>query len=112
MPQMADSSAEPIPPGTWEFGVQLLFARREDGGFHVYSPDVPGLHLHGSDLAAIRAEIEPIIKDLLYYNLKVIIDNIRWVPSLDEMVHRMARPKATTKPKPSSEFLVLVGRAA
>jgi predicted RNase H-like HicB family nuclease len=113
MPLMADSPAQPLGPGVREFGIQLHFAREEDGRFHVYSPSVPGLHLHGSDLAAVRAEIEPIIKDLVYFNLKLIIDQIRWVPSLDEMVHRIAKPKGKSKaPAESSEFLVLVGRAA
>lgn len=79
---MAEEPSRSYPPGAWEFGVQLFFARREDGRFHVYSPDVPGLQLHGSDLAAIRAEIEPIIKDLLYFNRKVIVDKVRWVQRL------------------------------
>lgn len=110
---MAESSA--AQHDTREFAIQLLFARRNDGRFHVHSPNVPGLHLAGRDLAAIRSDIEPIIKDLLYFNSKVIIDEIRWVPSLEEIVNRMAKPRTEPTLEPegeSSEFLVIVGRAA
>ena len=102
-------------PEISEFAIQLLFARRGDGRFHVYSPNVPGLHLAGSDLAVIRSDIEPIIKVLLYFNSNVIVDQIRWVPSLEEMVTRMAKPGAEPPPQPkdeSPEYLVIVGRAA
>jgi hypothetical protein len=96
-----------------EFAIQLLFLRCEDGRFRVHSPDVPGLHLAGSDLAAIRTDIEPIIKDLLYFNSKLIIDQIHWVPSLEGIVAEMAESKSAPPTKDrSSEFLVIVGRAA
>ena len=30
--------------------VELVFAPREEGGFHVYAPDLPGLHTQGDTL--------------------------------------------------------------
>jgi predicted RNase H-like HicB family nuclease len=30
--------------------VELVFAPQEEGGFHVYAPDLPGLHTQGDTL--------------------------------------------------------------
>lgn len=30
--------------------IELVFEPLEDGGFHVYAPDLPGLHTQGNDL--------------------------------------------------------------
>jgi predicted RNase H-like HicB family nuclease len=30
--------------------VELVFEPQEEGGFHVYAPDLPGLHTQGDDL--------------------------------------------------------------
>jgi predicted RNase H-like HicB family nuclease len=30
--------------------VELVFAPQEEGGFHVYAPDLPGLHTQGETL--------------------------------------------------------------
>ncbi|HKO10122.1 MAG TPA: hypothetical protein VJ487_20630 [Alphaproteobacteria bacterium] len=68
-----------------EFMIQILFKKSGDGRFHVHSPDLAGLHLAGRDLATIRADLEPIVKDLLFYNSNVIADKIRWVPRLEEI---------------------------
>jgi hypothetical protein len=96
-----------------EFAIQLLFDRRRDGRFHVHSPNVPGLHLAGRDLGEIREDIEPIVKDLLYHNSNVIVDQIRWVPSLEEVVSRMSGASARRKNAPPGPTTLLVtGRAA
>jgi len=29
--------------------IELVFEPREEGGFHVYAPDLPGLHTQGED---------------------------------------------------------------
>lgn len=36
---MADSSKE----------IELVFEPRDEGGYHVYAPDLPGLHTQGDD---------------------------------------------------------------
>lgn len=90
-----------------EFAIQLFFDKRRDGRIHVHSPSVPGLHLAGDDLQSIQADIEPIVKDLLYHNSNLIVDKIDWVPSLEEVVKQMAEP-----PEPKSKFLLIHGRAA
>ena len=30
--------------------IELVFKPREQGGFHVYAPDLPGLHAQGVDI--------------------------------------------------------------
>ncbi len=30
--------------------VELVFEPQEEGGYHVYAPDLPGLHTQGDDL--------------------------------------------------------------
>ena len=30
--------------------IELVFEPQEEGGFHVYAPDLPGLHTQGNDL--------------------------------------------------------------
>jgi predicted RNase H-like HicB family nuclease len=30
--------------------IELVFAPQEDGGYHVYAPDLPGLHTQGDSL--------------------------------------------------------------
>ncbi len=30
--------------------IELIFEPQDEGGFHVYAPDLPGLHTQGEDL--------------------------------------------------------------
>lgn len=30
--------------------IELVFEPQEEGGFHVYAPDLPGLHTQGDDM--------------------------------------------------------------
>src|SRR4029453_15437030 len=62
-----------------EFSIELFFDRRGNH-YHVHSPSVAGLHLAGTDLSALRQDIEPAVRDLLRYNSNVSVDTIRWVP--------------------------------
>ena len=32
--------------------IELVFAPQEEGGYHVYAPDLPGLHTQGNERAA------------------------------------------------------------
>jgi hypothetical protein len=72
-----------------EFSIRVLFDRAQDGRYYVHSPNVTGLHLAGTDIDLMRKELEPIVKDLLWFNHQLIIDEIRWVPSLDNVVNQL-----------------------
>ena len=72
-----------------EFSICILFEKNKDGRYYVHSPNVIGLHLAGTDVALIRQEIETVVKDLLWFNHKIIADQIRWVPSLDHVMKQL-----------------------
>jgi len=98
-----------------EFVAQVRFEKRPDGRFHIRSPNIPGLHLAGRDLEKIRADLEPIVKDLLFHNLNVVVDKLSWVPSIDAMVTRLkaGEPASPPEPRPGKpSFLVILGHAA
>jgi len=60
--------------------VELIFEPLEEGGYHVYAPDLPGLHSQGDDLddASANAEealalyVEGLEEDGLSYDAGVI----------------------------------------
>lgn len=95
-----------------EFAIELRFEKKRDGRFYVRSPNLTGLHLAGSDLEKIRADLEPIVKDLLFHNSDFVADTIRWVPSLEQVTHEMTRPLPPRGPESVERFLVITGRAA
>jgi hypothetical protein len=94
------------------FVIQLLFDKRRDGRFHVHSPDVPGLHLAGHDINAIRADVEPVLRDVLLHNAKVVVDTIQWHPSLEDVVKTIAgSPSPPDAPPSKSNFLLIFAHA-
>jgi hypothetical protein len=102
-------------PDENEFEIRLVYDRREDGRFHIHSPSVPGLHLSGSDLNRLTVDIEPLVRELLLRNSGVVVDTIKWVPPLEEMMERLHHPAAAARATPTpgeSRVLVITGRAA
>jgi len=99
--------------GTTEFFIQVLFQKDTDGRVRVRSPQLAGLHLAGKDLDTILADLNPIVKDLLYHNSNFIADEIRWVPSLEEALRPMRDSVIPHAPHPEKEsLLVITARAA
>lgn len=92
------------------FVIELLLEKKGDGRFYVRSPNLAGLHLASSDLKAIRADIEPVVKDLLYFNKNFQADEITWLPSLEQITESMTRPASDGESV--EKFLVISGRAA
>lgn len=95
-----------------EFALKLLVQRKDDGQFCISSPNLPGLHLAGHDLDKIRADLEPIIKDLLYFNTDFVADQIKWVPSLEQVMHDVKQALSPSEPRAAEELFVITGRAA
>lgn len=95
---------------TAKFVIELLLEKKGDGRFYVRSPNLAGLHLASSDIEAIRADIEPIVKDLLYHNKHFQADEITWLPSLEQITEAMTHPKRDAESV--EKFLVITGRAA
>ena len=95
---------------TAKFVIELLLEKKGDGRFYVRSPNLAGLHLASSDLEAIRADIEPVVKDLLYHNEHFQADEIAWLPSLEQITEAMTQPRRDADSV--EKFLVITGRAA
>jgi len=62
--------------------IELRFDRRDDGRYHIYSPDLPGLHLAGMDLDALRGDFQSAIRDLIDANVKIPIERLHFFPNL------------------------------
>jgi hypothetical protein len=95
-----------------EFVVQVEFNKRVDGRYHIRSPNLPGLHLAGPDFDQIRVDLEPVVRDLLHYNLGMIVETIRWVPSIDEITVNFKGGVTIQHPQPNlgkPSFLVIRG---
>ena len=92
-----------------EFQIELLFDKRPDGLYHIHSDALPGLHLAGDDFDALRRDIEPAVKDLLKHNRNLVADEIRWVPSLDEVQQELDGPPADTS---RATYVVKMGLAS
>lgn len=41
--------------------IELVFEPQEEGGYHVYAPDLPGLHTQGDDLDDATANAEEAV---------------------------------------------------
>jgi hypothetical protein len=70
-----------------EFALRIDF-RRGEGRCYISSPDLVGLHLAGPDMDALREDLEPVIKDLVFHNLNRVIDKLRFIPSLEEIAEK------------------------
>ncbi len=42
--------------------IELVFAPQEEGGYHVYAPDLPGLHTQGDTLDEATANAEEVLE--------------------------------------------------
>lgn len=95
-----------------EFSLKLLFEKKQDGRYYVRSPDLAGLHLASSDFEKIRADLEPVIKELLFYNLEFVADTIKWVPTLDQAMLKLKQKLSPPGGQPTEEIFVITERAA
>lgn len=94
-------------PKPREISLQLQYEKR-GGRFYINCPDLPGFRLAGADLDALQADLPTVIKDLLWHNLKIIADKLRWVPSLEDVAKHLKKPE----PEGSATYVVKVKRAA
>lgn len=68
--------------------IELRFDRRDDGRFHVHSPDLPGFHLAGMDLDALRGDFQSAIRDLIDGNIKAPIERLHFFPNLASLINK------------------------
>jgi predicted RNase H-like HicB family nuclease len=91
-----------------EFTLDLFFEKHTDGRYFIRCYDLPGFHMAGMDWDALRADLEPVIKDLLWHNSEIAVDTMRWVPTLSDIAHRLHHPS----PEGKATYLVKMKNAA
>ena len=95
-----------------EIYVEIIFERREGNRYYIHSPHIRGLHLSGPKLEELNALLGTAIKDLLYHNSDIVIDGIRWVPSLDDVVKQIGGAPADQPSVEKKTYVMNVQRAA
>ena len=53
---------------TQEMSIQLIYERHSDGRYYVRSDNLPGFRLAGTNLDALQADLDEVVKDLLLHN--------------------------------------------
>jgi hypothetical protein len=72
--------------------IELQFERHSDGRYFVTSDDVPGFRMAGTDIEAIQKDLDEVVKDLLRLNSNFVVEELTWVPSLDEAKRHLQSP--------------------
>lgn len=72
--------------------IELKYERRSDGRYFVSSDDVPGFSMVGTDIDAIQKDLDEVVKDLLRLNSNFLVEELKWVPSLDEVLRHLKTP--------------------
>jgi hypothetical protein len=77
--------------------LELRFDRHEDGRVHIHSPDLPGLHLAGMNVDALRGDLESVLRDLLKANAAATVERLHFFPNLGSLTGTSATaPKRET----------------
>jgi hypothetical protein len=61
--------------------IAVTLRAREDGGLHIHSADVPGLHLSGPDPQAVWSKLPKAVRALLAANAGLIVSAV-YLPEL------------------------------
>jgi len=77
---------------TQEISIELVYERHDDGRYYVSSDDVPGFRMAGSDIDVIHADLNEVVSDLLRHNSGFVIEELRWVPSLEDVKRHLEKP--------------------
>lgn len=75
-----------------ELRLQLRFEKHPDGRYRIRSDEMPELRLEGPDFDALQRDIDPVVSDLLLHNLGFDVEDVRWVPSLEDVKHHLQTP--------------------
>ena len=78
--------------GTQEISVELKYERHSDGRYYVTSEDIPGFRMAGFNIDAIQNDLNEVVSDLLRLNSNFLVEEVRWVPSLDDVKKHLVKP--------------------
>ncbi len=65
--------------------IELIYDKRDDGRFHIHSPDLPGLHLIGPDPSALVSDLDAVLRDMLHVTTSQAVDQMLTVPSFQSL---------------------------
>jgi hypothetical protein len=68
-----------------ECAIELYFDRRDDGRFHIHSPDLPGLHLIGPSPDPLLVDLDAVLRDMLLATTSQAVDTMLTVPSFQSL---------------------------
>lgn len=77
---------------TQEIAVELTYERHGDGRYYVTSENIPGFQMAGTNIDAIQADLNEVVSDLLRLNSNFLVEEVRWVPSLDDVKKHLVKP--------------------
>ena len=86
--------------------VRVIFQDRGDGGLRVFSPDVRGLHLSGTDREAVLRDVVPAIKLLFEKNHGLHVEAHPIVPTLESITGSAAEPMPVIAAMETGQFAV------
>jgi hypothetical protein len=77
---------------TQEISIEMIYERHADGRYYVTSAEVPGFRMAGPDIDAIQGDLDEVVRDLLFHNAGFVVEELRWVPSLDDVKRHLQKP--------------------
>jgi len=75
-----------------EMSVQLQY-EKHGGRYHIKSLDIPGFRMAGTDWDALLADLDNVVKDLLFHNSNFVVESLRWVPGPDDVKKHLDKPQ-------------------
>lgn len=86
------------------FKVTVCFEGREDGGLRAWSPDLPGFVLSHRNVDALLADVEPVLKELLRFQLETDV-SVERLESLREALEDSGVVSPHAAPGEKKEYL-------
>ena len=77
--------------------IELVYERDSDGRYCVTSQDVPGFRMAGPDIEAIQKDLNEVVSDLLRLNSGFVVEELHWVPALEEVKRHLQKPNPEGK---------------
>jgi predicted RNase H-like HicB family nuclease len=68
-----------------ECAIEVRYDKREDGRFHVHSPDLPGFHLVGPSPDALITDVEPVLREMLRVTTSQTVDTMMVMQSFQNL---------------------------
>ncbi|HEY1720031.1 MAG TPA: hypothetical protein VGG27_02210 [Magnetospirillaceae bacterium] len=68
-----------------ECAIAVYYDKRDDGRFHISSPDLPGFHLVGPSADALGADVEPVLREMLRTTTGQAVDTMMVLPTFQTL---------------------------